>query len=89
MVEEKKQALRLDGAFTTIIFAWNEAYWTIKLATSKSSGLATLVSSTIQNRELYIAKLSAASMVAIAPIIVMGWFSQKQLVAGLSFGAVK
>lgn len=76
-------------ALLSIIFSWNEAYWTIKLATSESSGLASLVSSTIQNRELYTAKLSAASMVAIAPIIVMGWFSQKQLVAGLSFGAVK
>jgi len=26
---------------------------------------------------------------AIAPIIVFGWFSQKQLVQGLTFGAVK
>jgi ABC-type glycerol-3-phosphate transport system permease component len=26
---------------------------------------------------------------AIAPILVMGWFSQKQLVRGLTFGAVK
>ena len=76
-------------ALLSIIFSWNEAYWTIKLATSDASGLATLVSSTIQNRELYTAKLSAASVVAIAPIIIMGWFSQKQLVAGLSFGAVK
>ncbi|MBN9069592.1 MAG: carbohydrate ABC transporter permease, partial [Rhizobiales bacterium] len=26
---------------------------------------------------------------AIAPILIMGWFSQKQLVRGLTFGAVK
>ena len=26
---------------------------------------------------------------AIAPIVVFGWFSQKQLVQGLTFGAVK
>ena len=76
-------------ALLSVIFAWNEAYWTIKLATKDASGVATMVSSTIQNRELFTAKLSAASMVAIAPIVVMGWFSQKQLVAGLSFGAVK
>ena len=76
-------------ALLSVIFAWNEAYWTIKLATKEASGVATMVSSTIQNRELFTAKLSAASMVAIAPIVVMGWFSQKQLVAGLSFGAVK
>ena len=35
------------------------------------------------------AKLSAASTLAIAPILVLGWFSQKQLVRGLTFGAVK
>ena len=31
----------------------------------------------------------AASTMAIAPILIMGWFSQKQLVRGLTFGAVK
>ena len=35
------------------------------------------------------AKLSAASTLAIAPILIMGWFSQRQLVRGLTFGAVK
>ncbi|MEL7329899.1 MAG: carbohydrate ABC transporter permease, partial [Cyanobacteria bacterium J06559_1] len=38
---------------------------------------------------LFWAKLSAASTMAIAPILVFGWFSQKQLVRGLTFGAVK
>ena len=35
------------------------------------------------------ALLSAASVLAIAPILILGWFSQKQLVRGLTFGAVK
>ena len=38
---------------------------------------------------LFWAKLSAASTLAIAPILMLGWFSQKQLVRGLTFGAVK
>ncbi len=38
---------------------------------------------------LFWAKLSAASTLAIAPILVLGWFSQRQLVRGLTFGAVK
>ena len=38
---------------------------------------------------LFWAKLSAASTMAIAPILVLGWFAQKQLVRGLTFGAVK
>ena len=39
--------------------------------------------------DAFLAKLSAASLLAIAPILLMGWFSQKQLVRGLTFGAVK
>jgi sorbitol/mannitol transport system permease protein len=38
---------------------------------------------------LFWAKLSAASLLAVAPIMVMGWLTQKQLVRGLTFGAVK
>ncbi len=33
--------------------------------------------------------LSAASLLAVAPILIVGWLSQKQLVRGLTFGAVK
>src|SRR5450830_1717450 len=38
---------------------------------------------------LFWAKLSAVSTLACAPILIFGWISQKQLVRGLSFGAVK
>ena len=38
---------------------------------------------------LFWAKLSAAATMAITPVIVLGWFSQRQLVRGLTFGAVK
>jgi sorbitol/mannitol transport system permease protein len=38
---------------------------------------------------LVFAKLSAASTMAVAPILVFGWLSQRQLVRGLTFGAVK
>ena len=32
---------------------------------------------------------AAASLLAVAPILIVGWLSQKQLVRGLTFGAVK
>jgi sorbitol/mannitol transport system permease protein len=51
--------------------------------------LATLISQYSSPEGLFWAKLSAASVMAIAPIVVFGWFSQKQLVQGLTFGAVK
>jgi sorbitol/mannitol transport system permease protein len=72
-----------------IILAWNEAFWTILLTTVNAAPLTAFIASFSAPEGLFYAKLSAASMMAIAPILVMGWFSQKQLVRGLTFGAVK
>jgi len=76
-------------ALLSIIFCWNEAYWSIRLASEDALGLGAMVTSKEDPREPFYAKMSAASIVAIAPIIIMGWFTQKQLVQGLTFGAVK
>ncbi len=72
-----------------LVLAWNEAFWALNLGAAKAGTLATLVASYSSPEGLFWAKLSAASLMAIAPIIVFGWFSQKQLVQGLTFGAVK
>ncbi|WP_386679672.1 carbohydrate ABC transporter permease [Loktanella sp. R86503] len=72
-----------------IILAWNEAFWTIILTTVNAAPLTKFISSFSAPEGLFYAKLSAASIMAIAPILIMGWFSQKQLVRGLTFGAVK
>ncbi|MCO5732438.1 carbohydrate ABC transporter permease [Rhizobium sp. SSA_523] len=72
-----------------IILAWNEAFWTLNLTTSKAAPLTTFIASYSSPEGLFYAKLSAASTMAIAPILILGWFSQKQLVRGLTFGAVK
>ena len=72
-----------------IILAWNESFWTIRLTTTNAAPLTAFIASFSSPQGLFWAKLSAASMMAIAPILVLGWFSQKQLVRGLTFGAVK
>lgn len=72
-----------------VILAWNEAFWTLNLTASKAAPLTTFIASYSSPEGLFYAKLSAASIMAIAPILIMGWFSQKQLVRGLTFGAVK
>lgn len=72
-----------------IILAWNEAFWTLNLTASRAAPLTAFIASYSSPEGLFYAKLSAASTMAIAPILVMGWFSQKQLVRGLTFGAVK
>jgi len=72
-----------------IILAWNEAFWTLNLSAAQAAPLSAFIAAYSSPEGLFWAKLSAASTLAIAPILVMGWFSQKQLVRGLTFGAVK
>ncbi|MFV0411237.1 MAG: carbohydrate ABC transporter permease [Paracoccus sp. (in: a-proteobacteria)] len=72
-----------------IILAWNESFWTLQLTTTHAAPLSAFIASFSSPQGLFWAKLSAASTMAIAPILIMGWFSQKQLVRGLTFGAVK
>ncbi len=85
--------LALGGLASTgllcLVLSWNEAFWSLNLSAAKAGTLAALIASYSSPEGLFWAKLSAASFMAIAPIVVFGWFSQKQLVQGLTFGAVK
>jgi len=72
-----------------IIFAWNEAFWSINLTSANAAPLTAFIASYSSPEGLFWAKLSAASLLAVAPIMVLGWLTQKQLVQGLTFGAVK
>jgi sorbitol/mannitol transport system permease protein len=72
-----------------IILAWNESFWTINLTVTDAAPLTKFIAGFSSPQGLFYAKLSAASTMAILPILVLGWFSQKQLVRGLTFGAVK
>ena len=85
--------MAIPGIASTVllntILAWNEAFWTINLTAANVAPLTAFIASYSSPEGLFYAKLSAASVMAIAPILIMGWFSQKQLVRGLTFGAVK
>ncbi|MGL1919663.1 MAG: carbohydrate ABC transporter permease [Hyphomicrobiales bacterium] len=85
--------MALPGIASTLllnlILAWNESFWTLNLTASNAATLSQFISSFSSPQGLFFAKLSAASTMAIGPIMVLGWFSQKQLVTGLTFGAVK
>jgi sorbitol/mannitol transport system permease protein len=73
----------------SLILSWNEAFWSLNLTASSAAPLTALIASYSSPEGLFWAKLSAASTLAVAPILVFGWISQKQLVRGLTFGAVK
>ena len=85
--------LSLGGFASTgllcLVLSWIVAFWSLNLSSAHAGTLATLIASFSSPEGLFWAKLSAASLMAIAPIVVFGWFSQKQLVQGLTFGAVK
>jgi len=85
--------MALPGIASTVllnvILAWNEAFWTLNLTAANAAPLTAFIASYSSPEGLFFAKLSAASTMAIAPILIIGWFSQKQLVRGLTFGAVK
>ena len=85
--------LTLPGIASTgllcVILSWNEAFWSLNLTTSNAAPLTAYIASFSSPEGLFWAKLSAASTLAIAPILIFGWMTQKQMVRGLTFGAVK
>ncbi|MCH4809764.1 carbohydrate ABC transporter permease [Vreelandella neptunia] len=85
--------LTLPGIASTgllsVILSWNEAFWSLNLTTSSAAPLTAYIASFSSPEGLFWAKLSAASTMAIAPILILGWMTQKQMVRGLTFGAVK
>lgn len=72
-----------------VILAWNESFWTLNLTAFNAAPLTKFIAGFSSPQGLFYAKLSAASVMAFLPILILGWFSQKQLVRGLTFGAVK
>ena len=85
--------LTLPGLASTgllsLILCWNEAFWSLDLTSTNAAPLTAFIASFSSPEGLFFAKLSAASTMAVAPIVLFGWFSQRQLVRGLTFGAVK
>ena len=85
--------LALPGLASTslisLIFCWNEAFWSLTLTSSNAAPLAAFIGSFSSPEGLFFAKLSAASTMAFMPILALGWLGQRHLVRGLTFGAVK
>ena len=76
-------------ALLAVILSWNEAFWSINLTVTQATPLTAFIARFSSPEGLFWAKLSAASLMAIGPILIFGWLTQRQLVRGLTFGAVK
>lgn len=82
-----------SGLVSTIlicmVFAWNEFFYAITLTYTNSSTIPVYMSQFMSQEGLFWAQMSAVATIAVFPVLLLGWFSQKQLVRGLTMGAVK
>jgi sorbitol/mannitol transport system permease protein len=76
-------------ALICFIFAWNEFFFAVSLTATKAATVPVFLVGFITSEGLFWARLSAASTMAVLPVIIAGWIAQKWLVRGLSLGAVK
>jgi sorbitol/mannitol transport system permease protein len=72
-----------------LIFAWNEFFYAVNLTSSIAATSPIFLVGFISGRGLFYAKLSAAATLASLPVLLAGWIAQKQLIRGLTMGAVK
>src|SRR5215207_2914701 len=76
-------------ALLCVIFAWNEYFYAVQLNPAGASTVPIWVTTNISTRGDFLAKLSAASVLACLPVVLAGWLAQKRMIRGLSMGAIK
>jgi sorbitol/mannitol transport system permease protein len=76
-------------ALICVIFAWNEFFFAVNLTAARAGTVPVFLVGFITSEGLFFAQLSAAVTMAALPVVIAGWVAQKQLVRGLSMGAIK
>jgi sorbitol/mannitol transport system permease protein len=76
-------------ALLCMIFAWNEFFYAVQLNPVNGSTVPVWVTTFVSTRGAFLAKLSAASVLACLPVVLAGWIAQKRLIRGLALGAIK
>jgi sorbitol/mannitol transport system permease protein len=76
-------------ALLCVIFAWNEFFYAVQLNPVAGSTVPIWVTTNISTRGDFLAKLSAASVLACIPVVLAGWIAQKRMIRGLAMGAIK
>ena len=80
--------MALPGMFSTalllITLAWNEAFWSLRLTSFHAAPLTNYIASFTSGRGLFWAKVSAASLLSVAPIMVLGLAAQKSFIRGFT-----
>lgn len=81
------------GIAVTVIFvflnAWNEFLFAVQLGGNKVRPVTVAMYNFVSVEQTLWAKLAAAALIAMLPTIIIGIAAQKQIVKGLTVGAVK
>ncbi len=81
------------GIAVTVIFiflnAWNEFLFAVQLSGNEVRPVTVAMYNFISVEQTMWAKLSAAAMIAMLPVIILGLAGQKHIVKGLTVGAIK
>ncbi|MCB1813356.1 MAG: carbohydrate ABC transporter permease, partial [Candidatus Competibacteraceae bacterium] len=81
------------GIAVTVIFvflnAWNEFLFAVQLGGNTVRPVTVAMYNFVSVEQTLWAKLSAAALVAMLPVVIIGILGQKQIVKGLTVGAVK
>jgi sorbitol/mannitol transport system permease protein len=76
-------------ALICAIFAWNEFFFAVNLTSIRAATMPVFLVGFVSSEGLFWAKLAAAATIASVPVLIAGWVAQRQLVRGLSMGAIK
>lgn len=81
------------GIAVTVIFvflnAWNEFLFAVQLGGNKVRPVTVAMYNFVSVEQTLWAKLAAAALIAMLPVVIIGIVAQKQIVKGLTVGAVK
>ena len=76
-------------AIFVLIFSWNELLFALILTGGETRPLTVMIPSLVLHTGTQWGQVAAASVVQSIPVLIFIFFIQKQLVQGLTFGAVK
>lgn len=77
------------AALLSVIFSWNEFLFAVTFTYTSAPTVPVFVSSYMTAEGLFWARMSMALSLAILVPVLLGWAAQRQLIRGLTMGAVK
>ncbi|HRW09714.1 MAG TPA: ABC transporter permease subunit, partial [Caldilineaceae bacterium] len=76
-------------AIFTFIYSWNEFLYASMLTSINAKTLPVVISGYMSDKFLRWGEMSALASLMILPVMIFAAFTQRYLVRGLTFGAVK